>query len=254
MQIESLEEIARAFAPTARPRPVGTKYQVLYEQILQQIESGEWRPGDRLPPEAAFARHIPVSLGTVQRALRLLADDGILVRRHGDGTYVATRSPYATDIQNFRFLDDEGRLLPVYSTVVTIDAVGDDGPWAEFLVEEERFVRVKRVVSVNREFDTFGEFYVSASRFGAFLDYAPGDLDGVGFTHLLAEHFNAPSLRFEQRIGFVSMPAHVAAAIGTKEGQIGMLWQNRAFSYRDAPLYYQRFYLPPNNRNIEVRN
>ena len=69
--------------------PASPKYAQLYEQILRTIEGDDWNPGDRLPPDSEFARVLPVSLGTVQRALNLLAGDGVIAPRHGHGTFVS---------------------------------------------------------------------------------------------------------------------------------------------------------------------
>ena len=69
--------------------PASPKYAQLYEQILRTIEGGDWNPGDRMPPDSEFVRVLPVSLGTVQRALNLLAGDGVIARRHGHGTFVS---------------------------------------------------------------------------------------------------------------------------------------------------------------------
>ncbi|QIE56639.1 GntR family transcriptional regulator [Pikeienuella piscinae] len=252
MSVKSLDEISHSLAMANGVRGAGPKYRLLYDQILQLIELGRWKAGDRLPPEAEFAQRMPVSLGTVQKALRLLAEDGLLVRRHGDGTYVAAPAVNAAEIRYFRFVDDTGRQLPVYPKVLSVERCGEAGPWCDFFRDEKDFVRITRLVSVNREFSAFGEFYLPASRFAMFLDYTPQALDGVAFTHLLATRFNAPALRISQRIDFAAIPARVCALIGVEPGAAGLLWSNRAHSFRDVPLYFQRFHLPPNGRSLEL--
>ena len=49
-------------------------------------------PGQRLPSEAMLATQFGVSLVTLREALSALAQEGLLERRHGSGTYVAERS------------------------------------------------------------------------------------------------------------------------------------------------------------------
>lgn len=44
-----------------------TKYQVASEILLRDIESGNLRPGDRLPSEEQLVSRLGFSLGTVQR-------------------------------------------------------------------------------------------------------------------------------------------------------------------------------------------
>jgi GntR family transcriptional regulator len=64
-------------------------YYQLQELLKEQIESGGWRPGDRLPSEAELARRYSVSRVVVRQALAILKDDGQIVRTQGRGTFVA---------------------------------------------------------------------------------------------------------------------------------------------------------------------
>ena len=51
------------------------------------------RPGQQLPPERALARQIGVSRPSVRAGLRSLAAQGLLVTRHGAGTFVLDGPP-----------------------------------------------------------------------------------------------------------------------------------------------------------------
>lgn len=65
----------------------------LYEQIAASIRasiaSGELEAGERLPSGRDLAQATGVTLETVQRAYRLLKDEGIVISRVGRGTSVA---------------------------------------------------------------------------------------------------------------------------------------------------------------------
>ena len=64
-----------------------------YEQVKAfirgRIASGEWKPGDPVPSEAALMRQFGVSRMTVNRGLRELAGEGLVTRVQGSGTRVA---------------------------------------------------------------------------------------------------------------------------------------------------------------------
>jgi len=64
-------------------------YIQIAEGLLDQIESGELSPGDRLLSERELSKALGVSRMTLRRAFRLLETQGLLVRQRGDGTYVA---------------------------------------------------------------------------------------------------------------------------------------------------------------------
>ncbi|HVZ44352.1 MAG TPA: histidine utilization repressor [Ramlibacter sp.] len=71
-----------------------------YEQvktwIRQRIASGEWKPRDAVPSEAALISRFGVSRMTAHRALRELAAEGLVTRVRGSGTRVAELSRIAS--------------------------------------------------------------------------------------------------------------------------------------------------------------
>lgn len=56
--------------------------------LLEDIKSGQYPPGSKLPSEDQLAREFSVSRVTVREALRVLEEDGWITRRHGSGTFV----------------------------------------------------------------------------------------------------------------------------------------------------------------------
>jgi GntR family histidine utilization transcriptional repressor len=63
-------------------------YVQLKEHVLQNIRSGEWREGARVPSEHELVRKFKVSRMTANRALRELMRSGVLARVAGVGTFV----------------------------------------------------------------------------------------------------------------------------------------------------------------------
>jgi DNA-binding GntR family transcriptional regulator len=57
------------------------------------ILGGEFAVGSKLPNEDRLCERFGVSRVTIREAVRALIDDGLLIRRHGSGTYV-TRRPW----------------------------------------------------------------------------------------------------------------------------------------------------------------
>lgn len=57
----------------------------------EEIAQGHYRPGDRLPTEAALAARFGVNRHTVRRALADLAGAGTVVARRGSGVFVAAQ-------------------------------------------------------------------------------------------------------------------------------------------------------------------
>lgn len=63
----------------------------LRQSIRQAIETGALESGHVLPSERDLADVLAVSRVTVRKAIAGLVEDGMLVQRHGAGTYVAER-------------------------------------------------------------------------------------------------------------------------------------------------------------------
>ena len=62
-------------------------------QIRAQCASGTLTPGERLPSVRALAAELAVNQNTILRVYERLTGEGLLERRHGDGTFVADRVP-----------------------------------------------------------------------------------------------------------------------------------------------------------------
>lgn len=65
-----------------------TTHHAIRERIRARIKAGEYPLGTRIPGEAEFAEAFGCSRTTVNRALRALADEGIVERRRKGGTRV----------------------------------------------------------------------------------------------------------------------------------------------------------------------
>lgn len=71
---------------------LGTKGDPLYLRVAtdmrHRIMSGQWKPGDRIPPEMELCQTYSVSRITVRRAIEMLVDDKLLFRKRGKGSFV----------------------------------------------------------------------------------------------------------------------------------------------------------------------
>jgi len=88
----------------ARRRPTdGMAADVVIGHIRALVARGELSPGARLPPERELVREIGVSRTSVRAGLQALAAKGLLVTRHGAGTFIANGPP-ALDSEPLNFL------------------------------------------------------------------------------------------------------------------------------------------------------
>jgi GntR family transcriptional regulator, histidine utilization repressor len=71
--------------------PSFRNWQSVQEEVLRRIHSRQWKPGDLIPNEADLAQEFGCARTTVNRALRSLAESGLLDRRRKAGTRVAAQ-------------------------------------------------------------------------------------------------------------------------------------------------------------------
>ncbi|WP_424139948.1 PLP-dependent aminotransferase family protein [Roseomonas chloroacetimidivorans] len=65
------------------------KYQLLVDQLADQIARGQLRPGERLPNQREMAQQFGVTITTITRAVAEATRRGLVVARPGSGTFVA---------------------------------------------------------------------------------------------------------------------------------------------------------------------
>jgi len=70
------------------PASSAPKYAQLRDRLAEAIGSGRLSPGAKLPPEGVMAVELGISRNTVRQAIAELIQQGLVVRRHGSGTFV----------------------------------------------------------------------------------------------------------------------------------------------------------------------
>src|SRR5678815_5617624 len=100
-------------APSMSPADPAPTFQPLWRQIraliVRDLEAALWKPGEAIPSELELAARFGVSQGTVRRAIDALADENLLVRRQGKGTFVSTHTEEKVSVPRFlRIRRDDG--------------------------------------------------------------------------------------------------------------------------------------------------
>lgn len=226
------------------------KYLQLSDAIARAIVQGRLKTGEKLPPESELAQLLPASLGTIQRALNNLADRGLLIRRHGHGTFVAEPAMAPQDLWHFRFLADDGRsLLPVYTQVGSIEAVRRRGPWSDFLGTTD-LIAITRRIDVDHAYTGISELYLPQARVPGLLKLKPKSLENVNIRALLSEEFAITTERVREMVACSPIPEKVAKALGEKARAVGLAYHMEGFEHRGRPISYQIAWFPPGQRRL----
>lgn len=90
------------------------KYQRLAEQLCEQMASGVWQPGDKLPSLREQVASSGMSFMTVGHAYQLLESQGRIIARPQSGYYVAPRPVHPPTVQPAQVMRDEAVDINTY--------------------------------------------------------------------------------------------------------------------------------------------
>ena len=228
------------------------KYLRLRNSLATAISGGRWKAGAKIPTEDRLTEATGLSLGTVQKALKTLADDGLVVRRQGMGTFVASAgSPMNAPFYHCRFLDGDGQLLPIFSKFARRHAATGKGEWAKHLAGPD-IVCLERVFSIGNEFSIYTHLYFDANRLPALATAPAAKLNGVNMKALIAREHHVPLKRFSENLLVAVFPPHVCAAIGMKPKTSGAVLEIVGRDRQGEAVYFQELFIPPTERRLFI--
>ena len=228
------------------------KYLRLRNSLAAAIADGRWKSGAKIPTEDRLTGATGLSLGTVQKALKALADDGLVVRRQGMGTFVASgEAPMNAPFYHCRFLDDEGQQLPIFSRFARRHAAAGAGEWSKHL-GGKHIVCLERVFSINDEFSIYTHLYFDANRLPALATAPAAKLSGVNMKDLIAREHHLPLTRFSENLVVSVFPPHVCAAIGVKPRTSGAVLEIVGRDRHGEAVYFQELFIPPTERRLFI--
>jgi DNA-binding GntR family transcriptional regulator len=234
-------------------RPGVPKYVAMRDAIAHAIASGEWPRSARLPTESEYAAALPVSLGTIQRALRSLAEEGIITRRQGHGSFVASQPAGEMHAPlHCRFLNDAGDgYLPVYPQIINRYDEAREGAWTRHL-HADRIMCIERVFRIASEFRVFGRFWFDPARLPALATLPYRRIASENFKDIIWRESHQSVGRLSRLLSTVAMPPEACRAVLAGRSARGQLLEVAAFVGRDSPIYYQELYIPPNKRRLHL--
>ena len=103
------------------PPPGETAYRKLYSYLREQIVNGVYSEGDQLPTEQSLCEQHGVSRITARHAVKLLQDQGFVVRHAGRGTFVRSRHVHKLTIVDGDYVGSVKNELPGLNRVVVRD-------------------------------------------------------------------------------------------------------------------------------------
>jgi GntR family transcriptional regulator len=79
-------------------------YVQVHDRLLGMIQNGTYQVGTQLPAEVELSAMLGISRPTLREALRTLEQDGLVIRRHGLGTFVTRSEPLRSGLERLESL------------------------------------------------------------------------------------------------------------------------------------------------------
>ncbi|MDR0602071.1 MAG: GntR family transcriptional regulator [Treponema sp.] len=133
-----------------RTIPISLYYQ-LKEKLLKKIQTGEWKPGQKIPSESELCAAYGLSRITVRKAIEELVHSGRLERFQGRGTFI-TNTSFEQKLSKFYSFSEELKKWgkKEQADVLSFDIITPDDETAKKLgMEGGRAFRLERLRSVD---------------------------------------------------------------------------------------------------------
>ena len=222
--------------------PVPLHHQV-YLDLVSALDSSEWRPGDRLPPERELAQRYGCSLITVRRALSELAREQRIERTRGRGTFVlhprldlnfgGNRS--FTDEMQTRGLDPATRLIAARP-----ESAGEAVGAALDLELGSPTLYVERLRLAGGEPVLLEQVHLPAERFPGLL---ASDLEHNSLYDLLVERYATRIVRAREALEPVLLRTREAQLLDQAPGRPALLIEGVAYAADGRPIEFARSYV-----------
>ena len=162
-------------------------YQKIQGTILKRLESGQLKPGDMVDSERELAKIHRVSLMTARHALSELEREGMVVRRRGAGTFVASPKIHFNRLMSYTE-QMSLRGLTASSKLLSLKVLDSEPEVAARLAlpASGRIIKVERLRLGGNEPFAIETCYLSADEFA---DLTRTQLDRVSLFSILERNY-----------------------------------------------------------------
>ena len=219
------------------PKPI---FRQLEEQILESIQNGDLKPGDRIPSQSELAQTCQVSRATVQKAIDRLIIDEMLYFQQGKGIYVAAPSKR----QRLPILQSIDQSLRSYGYDVYADLLLREELEAPRHVAEKLALpskatvcHIERLQCINDEPMVLQESYLESDRFPEVMRL---DLRRKALTEMIDDHPSTQLSSAAVRVGAKSADWQEARILNIEPGAALLTFEVVDYDLDNRPTLYNR--------------
>lgn len=211
-------------------------YLQLVDVVKQKVFSNSWKQGMKIPSENELAKEFNLSVGTVKKALGVLGQEGILFRRQGQGTFIASPDFSKSFIRFFRYGQTNGEPSEVPGCrilAVEVKTAGNKIAELLHLQADDEVVKMKRVRTLQDIPFAAEDLYLPYERFKGIEKMS---LENKLLYPIYSDEFSTPVVWVDEYLQPDIPDDETAKLLGIEKTTPIICIERIAHSYRDVPV------------------
>jgi GntR family transcriptional regulator len=228
-------------------------YQWLSDLLREKIAQGDYKPGDALPTEHELMRQYDLSSSTVRHAVNDLAQEGLIYRKAGKGTFVkramieehlAYLTSFAEEMQT-RNIQATFQLLSAQSATPPNDVIH-----ALRLQPDEKVFLIERVQFANQEPIALAQGYWH----GAIGDQlAQQSLDRISLYEVIENSLHVPLIEADETISATTADASIAHKLKIQRNAPLLVRRRLTYTSEHRPIEYTTTFYRADRYEYKIR-
>lgn len=226
-------------------------YKRIQNSIRKRIEAAELNPGDAVASERELAKTHKVSLMTARHALAGLEREGVVERRRGAGTFVASPKIHFNKLMSYTEHMSSRGLAP-RTRVLVSKIIEDEQEIAARLglPATSRMVKIARLRLTGEEPFALETCYLPAADFASLVDVPLGRSSLFG---TLQHDYGVELAYADEEVDATTADASLAEAIGLPRGSALLRIRQVIYSTRGKAVIYVVGYYRSERHTLFIR-
>ena len=213
-------------------------YIQIADKLISQIESGDLQPGTQLAPERDLSAELNVNRMTLRRALQVLQAQGLIIRKHGIGTFISETKIERQIETIFRFTSGmQNRGFTPGTKLIWINEIEAEQKIAKDLAVpvHAKVYDILRVRSINQEPVMIESYKIPHSRFPGLEDF---DLENRSIYEIIEDEFGVKIARNRQSYEPITATRFEADLLQVTVGSALMLENRLSYDPENRPIEF----------------
>jgi GntR family transcriptional regulator len=236
---------------------MGPKYKQIKEDIVEDILSGVYEPGDMIPKQSDYALKYNVSRLTVRKAIDDLVLKGVLQTEKGKGTFVqeiATKAYSYRRVVGFSSNIVSKKIHPKSKVISIKEDYADKSLASHLKIKEgEVVVEIARLRYINDICTSFQKSYFAKKRVAG-IDFNAENLNENSLYDVLFKRASITMSLADERFRAVRATEEIAGYFGVEEGDPILYVTRVTYDSNHVPIEYCRNYESSDVNGIWVKS